>query len=215
MTIDESFNSFKNQNFKVGYKLKLDGDPNYRDLRVTSKIIKFDGNNQYGFAMTKPMPTDSIKEKSPSWIEFNHLLETVDLDDKIGHLFVVDIEFDYEHATERIMMYNEVFPPIIEKKKVLEANERFVFQLCELYSEDYKKKTKSYKVSPKSHSTLLSKKFIPMYIEELKFLITRCGWVVTKLYKHYYFEQARFKRIFIIMNQKSSQNAKTNIEKDF
>ena len=29
MTIDESFKSFKNQNFKVGYKLKLDGEPKY------------------------------------------------------------------------------------------------------------------------------------------------------------------------------------------
>ena len=117
MTIEESFHSFKNQNFKVGYKLKLDGESSYQDLRVTSKIIKFDENNQYGFAMTKPMSTGSIKEKMPSWMEFNLLLETVDLDDKIGHLLVVDIKFDYEKATDRVIMYNEVFPPIIEKKK--------------------------------------------------------------------------------------------------
>ena len=37
------------------------------------------------------MPTGSIKKKVPSWREFNLLLETVDLDDSIGHLFVVDI----------------------------------------------------------------------------------------------------------------------------
>ena len=41
--------------------------------------------------MTKPMPTDSIKKKVLSRREFNLLLETVDLDDSIGHLFVVDI----------------------------------------------------------------------------------------------------------------------------
>ena len=41
--------------------------------------------------MTKSMPTGSIKKKVPSWREFNLLLETVDLDDSIGHLFVVDI----------------------------------------------------------------------------------------------------------------------------
>ena len=165
--------------------------------------------------MTKPMPTGSIKEKIPSWMEFNLLLETVDLDDKIGHLLVVDIKFDYEKATDRVIMYNEVFPPIIEKKKILDANERSVFQLCELYSENDKGKSRSYKIGPKSHLTLLPKTFIPMYLEELKFLITRCGWVVGKLYKHYYFEQAGFKRNFIIMNQKSHQNSKTNIEKDF
>lgn len=44
-----------------------------------------DENNQYGFAMTKPMPTGCIKENSsPSWIAFNLLLETVSLDDEIG-----------------------------------------------------------------------------------------------------------------------------------
>ena len=37
------------------------------------------------------MPTGSIKKKVPTWPEFNLLLETVDLDDSIGHLFVGDI----------------------------------------------------------------------------------------------------------------------------
>ena len=39
------------------------------------------------------MPTGSIKEKVPSWREFKLLLETVDLDDSVVHLFVVDIFF--------------------------------------------------------------------------------------------------------------------------
>ena len=51
--------------------------------------------------MTKPMPTGSIKKKVPSWQEFNLLLETVDLDDSIGHLFVVDIFFGYKNATQK------------------------------------------------------------------------------------------------------------------
>ena len=62
------------------------------------------------------MPTGYIKEHlSPSWLKFNRLLETVDLDDEIGHLFVVDIEFDEKSATECEYMYNEILPPIIEK----------------------------------------------------------------------------------------------------
>ena len=116
MNMDQSFQAYKNQNFKTGYKLKLDGDEKYKDYRVSSKIIKFDENNQYGFAMTKPMPVGSIKDKSPSWAEFNLLMEKVSLDDPIGHLFVVDIEFDYEKATDNQIMYNEIFPPIIKKK---------------------------------------------------------------------------------------------------
>ena len=79
--------------------------------------------------MTKPMPTGYIKEHpSPSWLEFNLLLETVNLDDKIGHLFVVDIKFDEKRATEREYMYNEIMLPIIEKQKLLEAYERSIYQ---------------------------------------------------------------------------------------
>ena len=59
------------------------------------------------------------------------------------------------------------------------------------------------------------KKLIPPYLEDLKFLTARCCWGVTKIYSHYTFEQARFKREFVLMNQKSRQNAKNAIEKDF
>ena len=72
--------------------------------------------------MTKPMPTGCIKEHpSPSWLEFNLLLKTVNLDDEIGNLFVVDIEFYEKRATECKYMYNEILSPIIEKQKVLEV----------------------------------------------------------------------------------------------
>ena len=55
---------------------------------------------------------------------------------------------------------------------------------------------------------------MPLYLEDLKFLITRCCWKVTKIYLHYSFEQSRFKRDFVLMNQKSRQNARNTIEKD-
>ena len=59
--------------------------------------------------MTKPIPIGCIKEHpTPSWVKFNLLLETVDLDDKIGHLFALDIEFDEKRATERKSMYNKI-----------------------------------------------------------------------------------------------------------
>ena len=97
---------------------------------MITKIIKLDENNQYGFAMTKSMPTGCIKENEPpSWLDFNILLETVDLDDPIEHLFIVDIVFDEKNATEKQWLYNEIFPPIIEKQKTLDANERSAYQL--------------------------------------------------------------------------------------
>ena len=66
----------------------------------------------------------------------------------------------------------------------------------------------------KVSSTLFPKKFIPLYLEDLKFLITRFCWRVRKI-SHYTFEQASSKKKFVLMNQKSRQNSKNAIEKDF
>ena len=59
------------------------------------KIIKMDEKNQYGFAMTKPLPYRYIKKKKrvPNLEELAEILAGVTFDDKLGHLFVVDIEF--------------------------------------------------------------------------------------------------------------------------
>ena len=54
-----------------------------------------------------------------------------------------------------------------------------------------------------------------MYLEDLVFCIKRAGLKVTKIHSHITFEQARFKQKFILMNQKSRQQSKKNVEKDF
>ena len=214
MTIDESFKAYKRDDLKVIYSFK--SGKKFQKKRVITKILKMDENNQYGFAMTKPMPTGCIKENtSPSWIAFNLLLEKVSLDDEIGHLFIVDIKFDHKNATSREFLYNEIFPPIIEKKKKIDVNDRSLFQLLELYSETEKGNPKNYRVTEKSHSTLFPKKCIPLYLEDLQFLIKRAGWIVTKLYSHFTFEQGKIKKDFVMMNQYSRQKATNDIEKNF
>ena len=101
---------------------------------------------------------------------------------EVEHLVIVDIEFDFENAVPRpILMYNEFFPPIIDKYKKLDPNERSVFQLCELYSENGE-------YIPKSQATFFPKMFIPLYLENLKILITTFVSKVTKLSSHLYFE---------------------------
>ena len=46
--------------------------------RIITKILKLDENNQYGMAMTKPLPNGCIKDdKDISWQTFNFLLESV------------------------------------------------------------------------------------------------------------------------------------------
>ena len=56
---------------------------------------------------------------------------------------------------------------------------------------------------------------MPIYLEELAFVIKRAGWKVTKIHAHLTFEQKRFKQKFILVNQKSRQESKNDIEKDF
>ena len=54
-----------------------------------------DKNNQYGQAITKPLPYSCIKKQEivPSLLEFNKMLGRISHDDTIGHLFIVDIKF--------------------------------------------------------------------------------------------------------------------------
>ena len=81
-------------------------------------------------------------------------MEKVSLDDPIGHMYVVDIEFDHEKATDQQIMYNEILPPIVDKKAILKANERSLLQLLELYSEDIKGTPKNYCIHAAYHCIL-------------------------------------------------------------
>ena len=205
----------KDFKYKVVYNLKLDGKKAQKK-RVITKILKLDENNQYGNGMTKPLPIGCIKDGNDlSWETFNILLEKVDFEDEIGHLFVVDIMFDLKNATKRQLVYNGIYPPIIEKKKIIDPCERSVFQLLEQYKEGDNDNPLAYRATSKAHATMLKKKFIPMYLEHLAFVIKRAGWKVTKIHAHLTFEQKRFKKKFILMNQKSRQESKNYIEKDF
>ena len=99
----------KDFNYEVVYNLKLDGKKAEKKRFIT-KILKLDENNQYGHGMTKPLPTGCIKDDSySSWTTFNLLLEKVNFEDKIGHLFVVNIVFDSDNATEKELAYNEIY----------------------------------------------------------------------------------------------------------
>ena len=134
--------------------------------------------------------------------------------DKVGHLFVVDTEFDHENADKKQLFFNEIYTPTFEKK-VLFANERFVFQLLGAMRLNNKGTINSYKTTGKTYATMDKKFAIPLYTEYLHFLILRCRWKVSKVRAHCTFEQSKFKKEFVIMNQVSRQNAKTDVEKNF
>ena len=120
-------------NFKVAFDLQLNNESSRQHKSVITKILKLDENNQYGHGMIKPLPTGCIKNNFDlSFQTLNFLLEAIDIEkDKKGHLYVVDIEFDFKNATKQQIKYNEIYPPIIEKQKVIDPCERSTYQLLE------------------------------------------------------------------------------------
>ena len=127
---DEEFQ--KDYNYKICYNIRLNNEKEYSNKTVITKILKLYENNQDDFGMTKPLPTGCIKQNfDMSWGTFNLLLQNVSLDDQISNLYVVHIEFDHAKATEKQLVYNEIYPPIIEKQKIIDPCEKSVYQLLE------------------------------------------------------------------------------------
>ena len=214
-TLDEKMNVKTDFNFKIAFDLKTTKNSEKEKKRLITKILKLDENNQYGHGMTKSLPTGCIKDNSDvSFSTFNILLESVDLEDEIGHLYVVDIEFDYKNASQKELTYNEIYSPIIEKQKVIDPCERSTYQLLEQLVMG-EKGPSTYKKTAKAHANLFKKFFLPMYLEDLAFCIKRACWKVTKIHAHLTFDQSRFKKNFILMNQTSRQQAKDDVTKDF
>ena len=143
----------KDFNYKIVYNLQMNNQKSKK--RVITKILKFDENNQYGNGMTKPLLTGCIKDSDNiSWTTFNNLLESVSFDDTIGHLYIVNIEFDFKNATERQFAYNEIYPPIIEKQRIIDSCGRSAFQLIEQFVMRENNVPKAYRSTAKAHVNL-------------------------------------------------------------
>ena len=98
----------------------------------------------------------------------------------------------------------------------MDPYERSTLQLLSIAVRDKEKdQLNSFPYNSKTYCTLKEKKFIPLYVEDLHFLVTRAGWLVNHIYDHYTFEQSKFKKDFVIMNQKARQTATSSVEKDF
>ena len=184
--------------------------------QFSSKIIKMDENNQCGMAMTKQLPYRCIKrkEKILSFEELDQLLKSVTLEDKIGHIFTVDIEFS--DINPKTLFFNEVYPPIFEKNEKIPPHLRSCSQIMSrAQKKKGKKEIASLPFNSKTHAILNKKIFVNLYAGDLYFLTTRAGWKVTKIYDHYTFKQDTFKRDFVVMNQNARKIAKTKVQKDF
>ena len=113
------------KNLKLICKTRKKDNNNYEDKRLVGKILKMDENNQYGKDMTKPLPTDSTKRprKRPTLGEFNLIIEGISDEDKTGHLFIVEIKFNFKKrrvkntffsmkSTHQYLKKRRLFPPL-------------------------------------------------------------------------------------------------------
>ena len=80
-----------------------------------------DEHNQYGIAMTKPLQTGGIKKlkKIPSLKEFDLIIQGILDEDKIGHLFVIDIEFSEKNTDEKQLFFNKIYTPTFFEKSFI------------------------------------------------------------------------------------------------
>ena len=104
-------------------------DDKKQTKRISSEIIKMDENNQYGMAMTKPLPYGCIKKKR---IALLPLLNLIKLQMKFlprtlwGHLFIVDIKFN--DINPKTSLFNELSAPIFEKNGTLREVDTSTFK---------------------------------------------------------------------------------------
>ena len=152
-------NGKSRKDLKLIYKIRNKDTQEYEDRRIVGKMLEMDKYNQYGNTMTKSLPTVCIKKvkKAPSLREFNLLLEGISDEDKIRHLFIVNIIFDKNRTTEKHYLFNEIYMSIFDKKKVLTPSEMSVFRLLDVMRLNDKGILNSYKTTAKTHSTMEKK----------------------------------------------------------
>ena len=123
MAFDTQILLSENKTEKVLFDLEIDGKKQTK--RISTKILKTDENYQYWQAMTKPLPYGFIKkqEHPSSLLEFKKILDKISHDDKIGHLFIVDIKF--HNKNPKTMLFNEII--VIRTRNSLETNKAPLF----------------------------------------------------------------------------------------
>ena len=179
------------------FDLKIDDKKQTK--RISSKILKMAENNQYGMAMTKPLPYGCIKKENNPLVEFHQILVKISHNNTIGHIFIADIKV--HNVNPKTLLFNELYPQIFEKDNNIKPFKQSTLQLLNvLVRNENTEKINSVRCNSKTHSTLKVKKLITLYVEDLHFLITRVGCLVTHIYRHFRFEQSKFKKDFVIMN---------------
>ena len=108
--------------------------------------------------MTKPVPYGCIKKQknTPTLNRFNRILDAIEHTNTIGHLFTVDIKFNY--INKKTLLFNEIYRPIFEKNKKVDPYQRSSLQTMSIVvKKDDKDEINSHPYNSKTHSTLNDK----------------------------------------------------------
>ena len=149
--------------------------------------------------------------KVPSLLEIDMILDRISHEDDVGHIFIVVIKF--HNQNEKTMLLMKYTPPFLKKIKLSKRSIGQFFNLCLLLVIIKRWTLQRHLRKMEKHTQPLKKKNYPSLL--IHFLVKREGWLVTKIYQHFTFAQSKFKKDFVVMNQKSRQIAKTSNEKDF
>ena len=87
--------------------------------------------------------------------KFNFILQNLSVDDKLGHLLVVDISFNKKKKWQ-IEKH--------EKKKVIKPYERSILQLQSVLLKNQNGNLKTFKFNEKTHSTMKKNIFLSLYV---------------------------------------------------
>ena len=83
------------------------------------------------------MGVSKNQDKIPTLREFNIILNNISHEDKISHIFLVDITL--YGMNEKTILFNELYTLLFEKQKLIKPYDRFVFQLLSVMFRDEQK----------------------------------------------------------------------------
>ena len=133
-------------------------------------MLKMDENNQYGQSITKPLPYGCIKkqEHPPSLTEFNRIQIKYLMMKTLGAFLQLILKVN--DMNPKTLLFNEIYPPIFEKNKKMEPQERSPFQpMSIMVRNEDKDKINSFPYTSRTHSTLKDERFIPFCAGDLHF----------------------------------------------
>ena len=201
---------------------------NQRYAKVSDgyKIVYWDANNLYGWAMSQYLPTGNFKwedvnnwKKDDGW-DIDKILSIVD-EANTGYVFNVDIE--YPKDNNELMDKHIDFPLCVQNKKI---SNKMLSEYCKKLKldimnliRDEDNKLSELPVEDKNASNKLVADFLPknnylIHYRNLKYALEQ-GLKLVKINKIISFDQAPWMKEYIDINSNNRAKATNKFEKDF